>query len=200
MPICQTCHGTGQKESIQPQTITCPDCGGSKRLPDGSKCLRCKQTGEIPSGKVKTIKELCDTCWGSGEVSQQYVTTWFLVRTAPASLGIFALGGGLIWAAWSFVGSVPLTASLIILTLASWGGVIAYFIPAMLKFGSVPPTAWFILRATMATLLIFGIGGAIMWLLTALITDLRIVGLVGLIIFTLWGIVMFFLISDLPSE
>lgn len=201
MPICQNCQGTGQIEVRVPRTKLCPDCGGGKVLPDGRPCRRCDQSGEIPTGGYKAIKELCHTCWGSGRVSQQAVNIWFLLRTVPTTLLLLGGGAMIAWVSWVYLGIVPLTASLIIIFLAGWGGLMYRFINGLLDFGPVNPTLWFISRATVSSLVLLGIGSSIVWIISEFYLDVRVISLSALFVLAVWAIFMFLLILfDLPGE
>lgn len=201
MPICRNCQGTGQIEVRVPRTKLCPDCGGSKVLPDGRSCRRCDQSGEIPTGGYKVIKELCHTCWGSGRVSQQVVNIWFLLRTVPTTLLLLGGGAMVAWVSWVYLGIVLLTASLIILFLALWGGLMFHFINGLLDFGPVNPTLWFVSRAGVSSLVLLGIGSSIVWIISEFYLDVRVLSLSALFVLAVWAIFMFILILfDLPGE
>lgn len=180
---------------------TCSDCGGSQHLPDGSKCQRCSQSGEIATGKYKTSSELCDNCWGSGKVNQSKVNIWFAVRVIPITLLLFGGGGTLIWVAWMFTQNIPLTGSVIIILLALWGGLTNHFIVGLRDFGPMPATNWFVLRAGIASISVMGIGGAVVWIVSALFPDPRVISLTGLTVLTIWALLLFVLILfDMPES
>ena len=128
MPICRDCQGTGQREIKREVTTRCPDCDGTKHLPDGSECKRCNQWGEIGTGEYRAEKQLCKTCWGSGKVSEQAVTVWFLIRAIPATLVVLGIGGVLVWGSWVYFNNAPVTVILLLAVLAIWGTVMYYFI------------------------------------------------------------------------
>ncbi len=198
MPICQVCNGTGQQQKKIELTKLCPHCDGSKVLPDGRDCPHCNEWGEIASGGHKIEKQLCDVCWGSGEVSQQAVMVWFSVRIVPITL--LLIGGAVgAWLLWSWLANVILTAMLIIITLIIWGGLTYYFVSQLPQFGEVPPMVWFLLRTIPATLVTWGIGGAVLWIVWNFSNDVQITAIASLAVFIAWGILMFYYISELPE-
>ncbi|CUS26358.1 chaperone protein DnaJ [Paucilactobacillus oligofermentans DSM 15707 = LMG 22743] len=71
---CGTCDGSGAKAGTSP--VTCSKCGGSgtidviQNTPLGR--MRSQQTCDVCGGTGKEIKEKCDTCHGSGHVSERH--------------------------------------------------------------------------------------------------------------------------------
>src|SRR5262245_57357082 len=128
MPICRDCQGTGQRDIKKEIMTRCPDCEGTKHLPDGTDCPRCDQWGEVGTGEYQIEKQLCKTCWGSGKVSQQAVTVWFLIRAIPTTLVALGLGGVAVWGSWLYLQSAPVTVIVLLAVLAIWGTLMYYFI------------------------------------------------------------------------
>lgn len=199
MPTCRECQGTGRIQVKTEITTRCPDCDGTKVLPDGSECERCNQWGEIGTGEFKTEEKLCTTCWGSGQVSEGSLTTWFLVRTIPTTLLVLGLGGALIWAAWQFVGLPALTGGLIIVVFGVWGGIMGHFTGQMPDIGEISPTNWFLSRAIPTTLTALAIGGAAVWLSWVYLENAPITAIIGLAAVAIWAAIMFFYIIRLPE-
>lgn len=54
MPTCRECRGTGKVTIKNELTTRCPDCDGSKHLPDSTECKRCNQWGEIGTGEFES--------------------------------------------------------------------------------------------------------------------------------------------------
>ncbi|MDM8530940.1 hypothetical protein QUF63_07190 [Anaerolineales bacterium HSG25] len=194
MPICQTCHGSGQKEVRVETKKTCPKCNGSKNLPDGSDCPRCKKLGKIATGKYKRGKELCDTCWGSGEVSQMSVNIWFALRAVPTSLFLLFGGPILAFGAWQLIAFEPVSALIIIIAITAWGILMNGFIRGLLNFGPVPQFNWFLMRAGVASIAVLTVGFNLVWILFFVLTDPRQLSLAGLAVLGVWAMWMFVLI------
>ncbi len=199
MPTCRDCHGTGQREIKTEITTRCPDCDGTKQLADGTTCKRCNKWGEIGTDQFNVEKKLCKTCMGSGKVSETSLTVWYLARAVPTTLGL--LGGGLvaIWASWSFLGLVWLTALLTIIVFALWGWLMYYFAAQLPGLGQISATNWFLIRAISTTISALAIGGAISWTTwfysqNAAATTIFIVAALAV-----WGVLMYFFISHLPE-
>ncbi len=199
MPTCRDCHGTGQRQIKIEITTRCPDCDGTKLLPDGTDCTRCNQWGEIGAGKFNVEKKLCTTCMGSGKVSEGSLTVWFLVRVVPASLLLLGVGGALIWLSWSFLGLVWLTTLLIVLVFGLWGGLMYYFIGQMPGIGEISPTNWFLMRVTPTTLISAAIGGAAVWSAWVYTQSMPLAVLLGLGAAIIWGVLMAYFILNLPE-
>ncbi|MBN1994056.1 MAG: hypothetical protein JW953_15270 [Anaerolineae bacterium] len=199
MPVCRDCHGTGQREVKKEITTRCPDCDGSKVLPDGAECERCNKWGEIGTGEFEIEKQLCKTCWGSGKVTEGSVMTWFLVRAVPAAL--LLLGGGIAgaWALWSLLDSQLWAAILLIVTFGAWGGLIYYFVGQMPGLGEISAMNWFLVRAVPTTLVAVGAGGPAAWASWAVFANAVVTFLLLIGIFAVWGVLMFFFISNLPE-
>jgi hypothetical protein len=199
MPVCRDCRGTGQREIRKEITTRCPDCDGTKVLPDGSECERCNRWGEIGTGKFEIEIQLCKTCWGSGKVSEGSVMTWYLVRAVPATLLLLGGGIALAWVLWSLVENVLLTALVLILFFGVYGGLMYHFVRQTPGLGEISVTNWFLIRAIPTTLTAIGVGGPAAWASwvvsgMAAITFLIIIGVLAV-----WGVVMFFFISNLPE-
>jgi len=199
MPTCRECHGTGQRDVKIEITTRCPDCDGTKQLPDGTECERCNQWGEIGTGEFNVEKKLCTTCMGSGKVSETSLTLWFLVRVVPATLILLGGGGAAIWAAWSFLGIVWLTTLLVVIFFGAWGGLMYYFIGQMPGIGEISPTNWFLMRVIPTTLIAAAIGGAIVWGIWVYTHNLPLVILLGLGTAIIWGAFMAYFILNLPE-
>jgi hypothetical protein len=199
MPICLDCRGTGQIEVKTEIMTRCPDCDATKLLPDGTTCKRCNKWGEIGTGKFNVEKQLCKTCWGSGRVSEQSLTIWFLIRVVPTTLII--LGGGipLIWASWSFLGILWLTALLTIIVFGLWGGLVYYFVSQMPSLGEISATNWFLIRAVPTTIAALPIGGAIIWSSWVYLNNAPVTAIITLTAFAIWGVLMYYFISHLPE-
>lgn len=199
MPICRDCQGTGQRE-IQREIMTrCPDCQGSKVLADGTECKRCNRHGEVGSGEFKVQKKLCQTCLGSGQVSEGSLTTWFLVWVVPSTIFILGAGGVGIWAAWTFVQSPLVTAIVALIFFGGWGAVISYFIGRMPRLGEISPPNWFLIRAIPTTIVALGAGGAAIWAAWLISMSAPITSVFAVIVFAVWGIVMYYFISHMPE-
>jgi hypothetical protein len=199
MPICRDCRGTGQVEIKTEIMKRCPDCQGTKLLPDGTTCKRCNQWGEIGAGKFNVEKKLCRTCMGSGKVSEGSMTFWFLIRVVPATLIILGGGGALIWAAWSFLDITWLTAFLIVLVFGAWGGLVYYFVVQMPNLGEISVTNWFLIRAIPTTVAALPIGGAIVWAVWFYLNNVPATAILALAAFAVWGVLMYYFISHLPE-
>jgi len=199
MPTCRECHGTGQRDVKIEITTRCPDCDGTKQLPDGTECERCYQWGEIGTGEFNVEKKLCTTCMGSGKVSETSLTLWFLVRVVPATLILLGGGGAAIWAAWSFLDIVWLTTLLVIIFFGAWGGLMYYFIGQMPGIGEISPTNWFLMRVIPTTLISAAIGGSIVWSVWVYTQNLPLVVLLGLGTAIIWGAFMAYFILNLPE-
>ncbi len=199
MPICRDCHGTGQREIKTEITTRCPDCNGSKQLADGSTCERCNKWGEIGSGEFELEKQLCKTCWGSGKVTENSLTVWFLARVVPITL--LLLGGGIaaMWVSWVYVGQVWLTALLTIIFFGGWGGLVFYFAQQLPNWGEISVTNWFLIRALPTTLAALGVGVGITWLVWFYSQNIPATAIVALAAFAIWGTLIFFFISHLPE-
>jgi len=199
MPICLDCRGTGQIELKTEIMARCPDCDATKVLPDGTACKRCNKWGEIGTGKFNVEKQLCKTCWGSGRVSEQSLTIWFLIRVAPTTLIILGGGIALIWASWSFLGALWLTALLTIIVFGLWGGLVYYFVSQMPSLGEISATNWFLIRAVPTTIAALPMGGAIIWSSWVYLNNPPVTAIITLTAFAIWGVLMYYFISHLPE-
>lgn len=199
MPTCRDCQGTGQREVKREITTRCPDCDGTKLLPDGTECKRCNQWGEVGTGEYTIEKKLCTTCMGSGRVSEGSLTVWFLVRVVPASLLLLGVGGALIWFSWSFFALAWLTSLLIVIVFGLWGGLMYYFIGQMPGIGEISPTNWFLMRVIPTTLISAAIGSAIVWSAWVYTQSLPLAVLLGLGAAIIWGALMAYFILNLPE-
>lgn len=200
MPVCRECHGTGQVEAKKEITTRCPDCNGTKQLPDGTACKRCDKWGEIGTGEFEVVgKKLCRTCMGSGQVSEGSLTVWFLVRVVPTTLGILGLGGAGIWASWAFLGIPWVTTLLFIVVFGLWGWLMSYFTSQMPSLGEISATNWFLIRAIPATLVAIAIGGSIVWSSWVYLQNAPVAAILALAAFAVWGAVMYYFISHLPE-
>ena len=199
MPICRDCHGTGQREIRKEVTTLCPDCHGTKRLPDGTDCKTCDKWGQVGTGKFTVQKKLCQTCLGSGRVSEGSLTTWFLVWVVPATLFILGGGGVGTWAAWTFLQNPWVTAVVAVLLFSGWGGLMSYFITRMPKLGEISPATWFLIRAVPATLVALGTGGPIVWASWVTLMQAPITVTLAIAAFAIWGVVMYYFISHMPE-
>jgi hypothetical protein len=199
MPLCRACHGTGQIEIRKEITTRCPDCDGTKVLSDGTECERCNKWGEIGTGEFQVEKQLCKTCWGSGKVTEGSVMIWFLVRAVPSAL--LLLGGGIAgaWALWSLVGSALLTALVLIVTFGGWGGLVYYLVGQTPKLGEISVTNWFLVRAIPTTLVALGAGGPAVWASWDALQNAAVTAILVIVVFAVWGVLMFFFISNLPE-
>lgn len=201
MPICHICDGTGQKEVPINVTKRCPECSGSVTLPDGSRCKRCQRTGEIATGRRKIILDLCDNCWGSGEISHLAVNVWFSLRVIPLSLLILGLGAGFTWFIWGLTDNVPLITTPMILSLLTWGGMVLYYTDQLHQFGPIPALRWFLLRAGSSSIIILGVGAAVTWIVATIAIDPRIIISTGLTVLGVWAMAMvYFIIFDSPGD
>ena len=199
MPTCRECHGTGQIEIKTERTTRCPDCQGTKQLPDGADCKRCNQWGEIGTGKFNIEKKLCRTCMGSGKVSEGSLTFWFLVRVVPATLLLLIVGIPIIWVSWAFVGAAWLTTLLTVIFFGAWGGAMYYFVSQMPGLGEISPTVWFLIRAIPTTVVALTTGGAIIWAAWVYTENLGIPAIVALGVIAVWGALMAYFILNLPE-
>lgn len=199
MPICRDCNGTGQREIKKEITTLCPDCHGSKQLPDGMECKRCDKWGQIGTGKFNVQKKLCQTCLGSGKVTEGSLTTWFLLRVVPATLVIFGSGGAVIWAVLTFMESPLLAAIVSVLDFGGWGILMSYFIRQMPRMGEISPTNWFLIRAIPTTVVALGVGIPIVWVTWIILANAVVTAIVALAAFALWGAVMYYFISHMPE-
>ena len=199
MPICRDCNGTGQREIRREIMTRCPDCGGSKLLPDGSECKRCNKHGEVGTGEYKVQKKLCQTCLGSGKVSEGSLTTWFLVWVVPSTLLILGGGGVGIWAASTFVQNPLVTAVVAVLFFGGWGALMSYFIGRMPRLGEISPSTWFLIRAIPTTVVALGAGGAVVWASWLMLMNARITSILSIVVFAIWGVVMYYFISHMPE-
>ncbi len=199
MPACRDCSGTGQREIKKEMTTRCPDCDGTKQLPDGTDCKRCNPWGEIGTGEFHVEKKLCRTCMGSGRVSEGSITLWFLIRAIPTTL-LFLGGGGLaIWAAWASLASPLLTAILLMVVFGLWGGLMAFFTKQMPRLGEISVINWFLIRAIPTTLVALGAGGGLIWLVWILAASVPVTAILILTVVAIWGALMYFFISHLPN-
>lgn len=199
MPICRDCNGTGQREIRREIMTRCPDCGGSKLLPDGSECKRCNKHGEVGTGEYKVQKKLCQTCLGSGKVSEGSLTTWFLVWVVPSTLLILGGGGVGILAASTFVQNPLVTAVVAVLFFGGWGALMSYFIGRMPRLGEISPSTWFLIRAIPTTVVALGAGGAVVWASWLMLMNVRITSILSIVVFAIWGVVMYYFISHMPE-
>jgi hypothetical protein len=199
MPVCRECAGTGQKIRKKEIMKHCPTCQGTKRLPNGAECERCNQWGEVGTGEFEVDKQLCNTCWGSGKVSEGSVTVWFLLRAVPATLVLLGGGGAAIWATWVFSGNPLATSIVSVVVFGVWGGLMAYFIGQMPTLGEISTTNWFLIRAIPTTLVALELGGAILWSSWVYLVSPPVTALLAVAIFALWGVLMYYFISHLPE-
>lgn len=199
MPTCRVCRGTGQVEVRIPIMVRCPDCDGTKRLPDGTECKRCNKWGEIESGESKSETKLCTTCMGSGQVSEGSVTVWFLVRAIPAALVLLGGGSAAAWGSWSYLGNTLVTSLIIIIFFGGWGGIIAYLLGQMPRLGEISVTNWFLIRSIPTTLVALAVGGAVVWSSWVYLKNAPITTILILAAFGIWGAFMFYFISHLPD-
>jgi len=198
MPVCRDCGGTGQRKIKKEIMTRCPDCGGTQVLNDGSECERCNKWGEIGTGEFEVEEKLCQTCWGSGHVSEGSVMTWFLVRAAPTALVL--LGGGLIgaWLLWPVLDGVP-AAIVLILTFGIWAGLIYYWLKQTPGMGEISSTNWFLIRGIPTTLVALGTGAPAAWASWALLGNAIVTFVILIITFAVWGVLMFMFINNLPE-
>ena len=199
MPVCRECHGTGQREIKKEITTRCPDCDGSKLLPDGTACKRCNKWGEIGTGEFEVEKQLCKTCWGSGKVTESSLTIWFLVRVVPTTLLLLGGGGAIIWVSWAFLELTWVTALLAIVIFGLWGGLMYYFISQMPALGEISTTNWFLIRAIPTTLVALGAGGAAVWTAWVYSPNGAVAAILTIVVAAIWGVLMYFFISHLPE-
>jgi hypothetical protein len=199
MPICRDCKGTGQRQIKKEIMTRCPDCGGAKTLPDGAACKRCNKWGEVGTGEFKVERKLCQTCMGSGKVSEGSLTTWFLVWVVPATLLIFGAGVVGLWAAQTFVQIPLVTATLASIFLAGWGALISYFITRMPNLDEISPAIWFFIRAVPTTLVTLGIGAVWVWAVWVTFSSAPITAILAIVAFAVWGAVMYYFISHMPE-
>jgi hypothetical protein len=199
MPICRDCNGTGQRELKKEITTQCPDCHGAKSLRNGDPCNRCDKWGQVGTGKFSVQKKLCQTCLGSGKVSEGSLTTWFLVWVVPATFLILGVGAAGVWAAWTFLQQPIITAVVAVIFFGGWGAVISYFIRRMPNLGEISPATWFLIRAVPTTLVALGAGGAIVWAIWLTTPTPTIAIIVGVVLMAVWGAVMYYFISHMPE-
>jgi len=199
MPICRDCKGTGQREIKKEITTRCPDCGGTKSLPDSTECKRCNKWGEIGTGEFRVEKKLCQTCLGSGKVSEGSLTTWFLVWVVPSTLLIFGAGAVGLWVAHTFVQIPFVTALVATVFLGGWGALMSYFISRMPNLGEISPANWFLIRAIPTTLVALGIGIAIAWAAWVTLERAPVTAILAIATFAVWGVVMYYFISHMPE-
>ena len=199
MPTCRECHGSGQIEVRIEITTRCPDCDGTKQLPDGTDCKRCNKWGEIGTGEFNVEKQLCKTCWGSGKVTEGSLTIWFLVRVVPTTVILLGGGGALIVASWIWLGTVWITTLLTVIVFGSWGGLMYYFTSQMPGLGEISPTNWFLIRAIPTTVISIAVGGTVIWSAWVYSQNAPFTAIVALGVFAVWGSLMFYFISNLPE-
>ncbi|MEM7347709.1 MAG: hypothetical protein AAF485_26045 [Chloroflexota bacterium] len=128
MPACQTCGGSGRRAIKKEVKTHCPECHGTKELPDGTTCKTCDDWGEVGTGQFKKTEQLCKTCLGSGQVSQGNVNFWFALWAVPISLILLGGGGFASWLVWDSFDSGPIAAIVAITCLTIWGVVMYYLI------------------------------------------------------------------------
>jgi hypothetical protein len=198
MPTCRDCGGTGQRKIKKEIMNRCPDCGGSRVLNDGSPCERCNKWGEIGTGEFEVEEKLCQTCWGSGKVSEGSVMAWFLLRSAPSALVL--LGGGLTgaWALWPAVGVLP-AAIVLILTFGIWGGLVYTWLKQTPDMGEISSSNWFLIRAVPTTLVALGTGAPAAWATWSVMANPIVTFVILIVTFAVWGVLMFMFISNLPE-
>lgn len=177
----------------------CPDCGGSKLLPDGADCKRCNKHGEVGTGEYKVQKKLCQTCLGSGKVSEGSLTTWFLVWVVPSTLLVLGAGAVGIWAALTFVQNPLVPAIVAVLFFGGWGALMSYFIGRMPRLGEISPSTWFLIRAIPTTVVALGAGGAVVWTSWLMLMNARVTAILAIVVFAIWGVVMYYFISHMPE-
>jgi hypothetical protein len=177
----------------------CPDCDGTKRLPDGSECKRCDKWGEIGTAEYRVETKLCTTCMGSGRVSEGSLTIWFLIRAVPATLVI--LGGGLaaIWVVWNLLQNPLVVTILTVVFFGGWGGLMAYFIRQMPSLGEISATNWFLIRAIPTTLVALAAGGTLVWSSWVYLQNAPVTAIVVIAVAAIWGVLMYYFISHLPE-
>ena len=199
MPVCRDCHGTGQREIKTELKTRCPDCDGSKRLRDGSECKRCDKWGEIGTGKFNVEIKLCNTCLGSGQVSEGSLTAWFLIRVVPATL--LLVGGGLIlaWFSWTYFGIALVTTILTVIFFGVWAGLMYHFIKQMPSLGEISVTNWFLIRAIPTTVVALAIGGTVVWSSWVYLKNAPVTAILIIAIAAVWGVLMYYFISHLPE-
>jgi hypothetical protein len=199
MPTCRECHGSGQIEVRIEITTRCPDCDGTKQLPDGTDCKRCNKWGEIGTGEFNVEKQLCKTCWGSGKVTEGSLTIWFLVRVVPTTVILLGGGGALVVASWLWLGLAWVTTLLTAIVFGSWGGLMYYFTSQMPGLGEISPTNWFLIRAIPTTVISIAVGGTVIWSAWVYSQNAPFTAIVALGVFAVWGSLMFYFISNLPE-
>lgn len=199
MPVCRDCQGTGYQELKKEVMASCPDCDGTKRLADGSECERCNPWGEIGTGEFQVERQLCDTCWGSGQITEGSVTVWFLLRSVPTTLVLLGGGGAAIWAVWTFLGNPLITTIASVVIFGTWGGLMYYFISQMPRLGEISVTNWFLIRAIPTTLTALGVGGPVVWSSWVYLENTAVTAILLIAAFAVWGALMFYFISHLPE-
>jgi hypothetical protein len=199
MPVCLECRGVGQIEKKRELTTRCPNCDGSKRLPDGLECKRCDKWGEIATGEFEVEKQLCTTCWGSGKVSEGSLTAWFLLRVVPASLLLVGGGVAAAWGMWAWLGNSLAVAAVTIIFFGGWASLMVHFIGQMPGMGEISPTNWFLIRAIPTTLTALAIGAAVVWSSWDALQSAPVTAVLALAAFALWGVLMYYFISHLPE-
>lgn len=199
MPVCRDCLGTGKREVKTEIKTRCPDCDGTKRLPDGAECKRCDKWGQIGAGEYNVELKLCTTCLGSGRVSEGSLTVWFLLRVVPTTL--LLVGGGLAvaWASWTFLGSALVTTILTVLFFGLWGGSMVYFIRQMPSLGEISVTNWFLIRAIPTTVVALAIGGTVIWSSWVYLHNAPVTAILVIAFAAVWGVLMYYFISHLPE-
>ena len=199
MPVCRVCRGTGQRDIKKEITQRCPVCKGTKRLRNGQECERCTEWGEIPTGEFEIETQLCNECWGSGQVTEESVTVWFLIRAVPATLLILGGGGAAIWAAWRFLADPLITSSLSFIVFVGWGGLMVYLIRQMPTLGEISATNWFLIRAVPTSLVALGAGAPVVWLSWLYLQNAPVTAILTITVFAVWGALMYYFISHLPE-
>ena len=198
MPVCRECQGSG-KVTVKTEIMErCPECDATKQLPDGSECLTCNKWGQVGSGKFEVEAKLCKNCWGSGNVTEGTLTTWFLARVVPATLLLLGGGGVLIWLSWR-LGIVALTGLAIIIIFGAWGWLMYHFTRQMPDLGEISVTTWFLIRAIPTTLTALAVGSAFLWIIWVYLQNAAVTAIFMLAIFAIWGVLMFFFINRLPE-
>lgn len=200
MPDCPTCRGKGKVKVKHELTKPCPDCYGTKTRPDGAVCKTCNKWGEVPTGEHKTELKLCKTCLGTGKVSEQWLTGWFLVRAGPATLGILGVGGALIFASLFYLDMLWLAAALTVVFFGGWAYAMYYFINTMPKnIGEISVANWFLMRSIPTTVTAAAIGWAVVWPAWVYFENRPVTVLLGLAVAVVWAIFMVMFIIRLPE-
>jgi len=167
-------------------------------MSNGQDCPHCNEWGEMPTGKYKTEKQLCNVCWGSGEISQSRVSVWFLLRAVPTML--LLIGGCMgAWLLWQSFANVIVTALLIMITLSIWGGLMYTIIRQLPNFGELDPNTWFFWCAVPSSVFVLGMGTALLWILWSFVPESTVIVIAAFGVFIVWAMLIYYLMSDLPE-